>query len=82
MFDRFQICEAYYLFLSANHGGQNSKEYAKLSKLLTYFKPSHMLSYDRADDDLKFAVDELESRNNQFCRTNFGLVNYKTHKSV
>jgi len=46
MFDRFDICEAYYLAFSHCHGGQWSREYARLSRLGRYFKPSPMLSVD------------------------------------
>jgi hypothetical protein len=41
-FDRFDICEAYYIFLSEYHEGQGSEKYARLCKLLLYFKPSRM----------------------------------------
>jgi len=37
--NRFDICEAYYLFLSAWHAGQWSRDYARLSRLLGYFTP-------------------------------------------
>jgi hypothetical protein len=43
MSDRFDITEAYYCYLSAYHSGQNSKEYARLSRMLTWFKPRHNL---------------------------------------
>lgn len=38
-FDRFDICEAYFLALMECHGGQWSKEYARLCRLMSYFKP-------------------------------------------
>ena len=46
MFDRVDICEAYYLALSHCHGGQWSNEYSRLCKMARYFKPSPMLSVD------------------------------------
>ena len=49
-FDRFDICEAWYLYLSEYHEGQNSKKYARLSKLLTCFQPRDSL-YDCSDLD-------------------------------
>jgi hypothetical protein len=51
-FDRFDICEAYYLFLSEWHTGQDSWEYARLSRLLTWFTPRHGLRdfYDLTDN--------------------------------
>jgi hypothetical protein len=45
-FDRFDIAEAYYLALSHCHGGQWSREYARLCKLLRKFKPSPLLDVD------------------------------------
>lgn len=43
-FDRFDIAEAWYLALSHCHGGQWSREYARLSKLSRSFTPSPFLS--------------------------------------
>jgi len=43
-FDRFDIVEAYYLALSECHSGQWSREYARLCKIMRYFKPRHSLS--------------------------------------
>ena len=42
-FDRFDICEAYYLFFRDWHNGQTSKEYLRLCKMQKYFKPSPLL---------------------------------------
>jgi hypothetical protein len=42
-FDRFDICEAWYLYLSHWHNGQGSREYARLSRLLSYFTPRDSL---------------------------------------
>lgn len=50
-FDRFDICEAYFLALSHCHGGQWSKEYFRLCKLMKYFKPSPMLSVESLSDN-------------------------------
>ncbi len=44
--DRFDIVEAWYLALSECHGGQWSDEYARLSKILSYFTPGPMLSVE------------------------------------
>ena len=43
-FDRFDICEAYYLFFRDWHNGQTSKEYLRLCKMQKYFKPSTLLN--------------------------------------
>ena len=40
IFDRFDICSAYWLFLGQYHGGQGSREYERLSRLLAHFSPS------------------------------------------
>ena len=50
-FDRFDVCEAYYLFLSHYHDGQWGKMYRRLCHLLTYFKPSPMLSVDSLSEN-------------------------------
>ena len=50
-FDRYDICEAYFLALSDCHNGQNSAEYIRLCRLLTYFKPSCFLSVDSLTDN-------------------------------
>ena len=43
--NRFDICEAYYLFASAWHGGQGSPEYAIFGRLDRLgFRPSPILS--------------------------------------
>ena len=52
-FDRFDICEAYFLALSDCHSGQWSREYARLCKLMTYFKPSPMLSVESLGDNAR-----------------------------
>lgn len=38
-FDRFDVAEAYYLYFSLHHEGQGSANYARLSKMTSYFKP-------------------------------------------
>lgn len=45
-FDRFDICEAYYLALSHCHGGQWSREYERLCAMRRYFNPSIWLTVD------------------------------------
>jgi hypothetical protein len=52
-FDRFDICEAYFLALSHCHGGQWSKEYARLCKLMRYFKPSPTLSVEDLNENAR-----------------------------
>ena len=50
-FDRLDIAEAWYLALSHCHGGQWSREYARLCKLMRSFKPSPLLSVDTLSDN-------------------------------
>ena len=38
-FDRFDILEAHFLFLSLWHEGQYSKKYERLSRMTSYFTP-------------------------------------------
>jgi len=52
-FDRFDICEAYFLALSHCHAGQWSQEYARLCKLMSYFKPAPNLSVDTLTDNAR-----------------------------
>jgi len=58
-FDRFDVCEAYYLWLSHNHAGQWSDEYARLCKLSSYFTPRPSLSYDTLSDNAQHIYDNL-----------------------
>lgn len=50
-FDRFDICKAWYLWLSHNHAGQSTTEYSRLCKMGEYFKPSPMLSYETLSEN-------------------------------
>ena len=45
-FDRFDICEAYFLYFTEAHEGQTSDKYARLSHTLSYFEPSPVLKYE------------------------------------
>lgn len=61
-FDRFDICEAYYLWLSENHPGQWSLEYMRLSEMRKYFKPAPNLCYYSLTNNGKMIYNLLESR--------------------
>lgn len=52
-FDRFDICEAWYLALTHCHGGQWSKEYLRLCKMQKYFRPSPLMSVDSLSENAK-----------------------------
>ncbi len=50
-YDRFDIIEAHYLFFAEYHEGQFSVKYRRLCKLLTYFNPSPIFSYESMSDN-------------------------------
>lgn len=56
-FDRFDICDAYYLALSHCHGGQWSREYARLSRMADYFRPSPLLSVENLNENARAIYD-------------------------
>ena len=58
-FDRFDILEAWYLWLNHNHAGQFSEDYSRLSKMLEYFKPGPMLDYDSLTGNGKAIYDGI-----------------------
>ena len=58
-FDRFDICEAYYLFFTNYHWGQGSDLYYRMSRMLDYFKPSPSLRYDTLTENGQYIYDNL-----------------------
>jgi len=56
-FDRFDICDAYYLALSHCHGGQWSREYARLARMADYFRPSPLLSVENLNENARAIYD-------------------------
>jgi hypothetical protein len=58
-FDRFDICEAWYLWLSHNHGGQWSEEYERLCRLTEFFSPSPLLNLDRLSENGRAIYDAI-----------------------
>ena len=67
-FDRFDICEAWFLFLSLHHEGQNSNKYCRLCKLLQSFNPRPSLrnKFDLSENGLEIYTNlcSKEWRNN------------------
>lgn len=61
-FDRFDIVDAWYLALSEWHGGQWSPEYARLSRMTGYFKPSPFLSVNNLSENGKEIYSELNRK--------------------
>jgi hypothetical protein len=58
-FNRADICEAWYLFLVNYHWGQGSDMYARLSRMLRYFKPGPMLRYESLSENGQVIYDNL-----------------------
>ncbi len=58
-FDRFDICEAWYLALLHCHNGLRSREYARLCKLTRsgFFNPSPMLSVESLNENAREIYD-------------------------
>ena len=62
-FDRFDVCEAWYLFASEYHGGAATPLYGVLSRLaLIDFNPSPILSLDSLTENARAIYDELVSK--------------------
>jgi hypothetical protein len=49
--DRFDIVEAWYLTLAECHSGQWSPEYARLCRILEYFTPGSLFSFDSLNEN-------------------------------
>ena len=49
--NRFDIAEAWYLYLSETHEGQWSEKYERLSKLLTWFNPRPNLEVETLSEN-------------------------------
>lgn len=60
-FDRFDICEAWYIFLSENYDGMMCPLYYRLCTLTRYFKPSPRLNRERLSDNAKVILEQLEA---------------------
>jgi hypothetical protein len=62
-FDRFDICEAYYMFACEWHKGQASAEYAIFGRLERMrFRPSPLLSKDSLSENARFILAQLIRR--------------------
>ena len=58
-FDRFDIIEAYFLFLCDYHEGQGSDKYSRLSRMTEYYTPSPLLCYDNMTENAQMIYDDL-----------------------
>ena len=61
-FDRFDICEAYYLALRHCHGGQWSPEYERLCAMRRYFTPSPWLAAESLTENGREIYDAVCDR--------------------
>jgi len=61
-FNRFDIAEAYYLFLGDYHEGQFSEKYERLCKMGQYFKPRPALSYETLEENGQAIYDALVAK--------------------
>lgn len=56
-FDRWDICEAWYLALTHCHGGQWSREYQRLCRMGRYFKPGHCFNINSLSENARAIYD-------------------------
>ena len=61
-FDRIDIAEAWYLALSHCHGGQSSREYARLSKLSRLMRPRPSLSVETLSENARLIYEDACAR--------------------
>ncbi len=61
-FNRFDICESYYLFLSSMYEGLGSKSYQRLCRMQEYFKPGVGLSIESCSPEVYAGFVELCQR--------------------
>jgi hypothetical protein len=62
-FDRFDVVEAWYVWLSHNHDGMFSDRYKRLSKISTYFDPRPDLEYETLTENGKVIYNNLDMEN-------------------
>jgi hypothetical protein len=66
MFDRFDICSAYWLFGSLYHSGQFSQEYAYMGRAEKLgFRPGHLFQENSLTDNARSIYDNLVDRHMQ-----------------
>jgi hypothetical protein len=59
-FDRFDICEAYYMFATLYHGGMRSKEYRIFGRLHKIkFCPAPSISVETLEENARAIFDNL-----------------------
>jgi hypothetical protein len=60
--NRFDICEAWYIFLKDNNKGQFSYRYKQLSHLKTFFKPAPGRTRENLSENAKEILASLEAK--------------------
>lgn len=62
-FDRFDVCEAYYMFATEWHGGQNTKEYAIFGRLhKLQFRPRPLIDVETLNENAQLIYNGLVRR--------------------
>lgn len=61
-FDRFDICEAHYLFYCHFHSGMGSREYERLSKMTEYFTPCSSLRFGTLSENGREIYEQLAEK--------------------
>lgn len=64
-FNKLDVCSAWYLWLSENHGGQWSEEYIRLCKVSSYFHPGLLFKYETMSENAKEIYDDLCNKHGQ-----------------
>ena len=61
-FDRFDVVEAYWLWLCDYHEGQASERYARLCRMNRYFRPRPNLNYETLSENGRAIYDGLTDK--------------------
>jgi hypothetical protein len=62
-FNRFDVCEAYYMYACLYHNGQWSKEYKIFGRLHKIkFKPASSLTVETLDENARLIFDNLVAK--------------------
>lgn len=69
-FDRFDVCEAWAAYMAENHGGMNDPLYARLCRLLSFYRPAHLgrLSNENAQAIYSALCKRSQDRSRYFTR--------------
>jgi len=63
MFDRYDVCDAYYLYAALYHGGQWTLDYEIFGRLHAIgYKPNRTLSVETLGSNARLIFDELVAK--------------------